>query len=218
MQPARRIGVGDRFADVHGERDDVVFYAGFDFIDAGGIDFRAGTTRGGGVFGHLAGFRERFRGGQLHFQPFGVFAGIAPDAAHFFAGVAWNQGTLPLCMRDKSFVMIRYFGVCGRLAAIQQTATRRWPPQECRDLTAPGQTCLIVRMRESSEMADSFPSYTAGGISDAAAVERTLSGEREAYRVLVERYSAYVYRVAYRMTGNSHDAEEAVQEAFLRSY
>lgn len=56
------------------------------------------------------------------------------------------------------------------------------------------------------------------GISDAAAVERTLAGEREAYRVLVERHSAYVYRVAYRMTGNQHDAEEVVQEAFLRAY
>ncbi len=76
----------------------------------------------------------------------------------------------------------------------------------------------MVRMRESSEMADSFGSYTAGGISDAAAVERTLAGEREAYRVLVERHSAYVYRVAYRMMGNSHDAEEVVQEAFLRAY
>ena len=67
-------------------------------------------------------------------------------------------------------------------------------------------------------MADSFGSYTAAGISDAAAVERTLAGEREAYRVLVERHSAYVYRVAYRMMGNSHDAEEVVQEAFLRAY
>jgi len=67
-------------------------------------------------------------------------------------------------------------------------------------------------MRESSERVD------AGGISDAAAVERTLAGERDAYRVLVERHSTYVYRVAYRMTGNSHDAEEIVQEAFLRAY
>lgn len=56
------------------------------------------------------------------------------------------------------------------------------------------------------------------GISDMAAVARTLAGEREAYRVLVERHSAYVYRVAYRMTGNPHDAEEVVQEAFLRAY
>jgi len=73
-------------------------------------------------------------------------------------------------------------------------------------------------MRESSEMAEALTGYTAGGISDATAVERTLAGEREAYRVLVERHSAYVYRVAYRMTGNSHDAEEVVQEAFLRGY
>jgi RNA polymerase sigma-70 factor (ECF subfamily) len=73
-------------------------------------------------------------------------------------------------------------------------------------------------MRESSEMADSFGTRSAGGISDAAAVARTLAGEREAYRVLVERHSAYVYRVAYRMMGNSHDAEEVVQEAFLRAY
>ena len=67
-------------------------------------------------------------------------------------------------------------------------------------------------------MAEALTGNHAGGISDAAAVERTLAGEREAYRVLVERHSAYVYRVAYRMTGNSHDAEEVVQEAFLRAY
>jgi RNA polymerase sigma-70 factor, ECF subfamily len=56
------------------------------------------------------------------------------------------------------------------------------------------------------------------GIPDALAVERTLAGDRDAYRVLVDRYSLYIYRLAYRMTGNSHDAEEVVQEAFLRAY
>jgi RNA polymerase sigma-70 factor, ECF subfamily len=55
-------------------------------------------------------------------------------------------------------------------------------------------------------------------VSDAVAVDRTLAGDRDAYRVLVDRYSLYLYRVAYRMTGNSHDAEEVVQEAFLRAY
>ena len=67
-------------------------------------------------------------------------------------------------------------------------------------------------MRASGEQAESV------AVSDAAAVERTLAGEREAYRVLVERHSAYVYRLAYRMTGNKEDAEEVVQEAFLRAY
>jgi RNA polymerase sigma-70 factor, ECF subfamily len=54
--------------------------------------------------------------------------------------------------------------------------------------------------------------------SDALAVERTLAGERDAFRVLVERHSQNVFRLAYRMTGNQHDAEEVVQEAFLRAY
>jgi RNA polymerase sigma-70 factor, ECF subfamily len=54
--------------------------------------------------------------------------------------------------------------------------------------------------------------------SDAAAVERTLGGDRDAFRVLVERHSHNVFRLAYRMTGNRQDAEEVVQEAFLRAY
>jgi RNA polymerase sigma-70 factor (ECF subfamily) len=67
-------------------------------------------------------------------------------------------------------------------------------------------------MNESIERAE------AGGISDAMAIERTLGGDRDAYRVLVERHSRNVYQMAYRMTGNKHDAEEVVQEAFLRGY
>ena len=55
-------------------------------------------------------------------------------------------------------------------------------------------------------------------LPDAVAVERTLAGDRDAYRILVERHSQNVYRLAYRMAGNSHDAEEIVQEAFLRGY
>jgi RNA polymerase sigma-70 factor, ECF subfamily len=67
-------------------------------------------------------------------------------------------------------------------------------------------------MRASGEQAESV------AISDALAVERTLAGDREAYRVLVERHSLYVYRLAFRMTGTREDAEEVVQEAFLRAY
>src|SRR6202790_4087447 len=53
---------------------------------------------------------------------------------------------------------------------------------------------------------------------DAGAIELTLAGDREAFRVLVERHSVSVFRLAYRLTGNRHDAEEVVQEAFLRAY
>ena len=54
--------------------------------------------------------------------------------------------------------------------------------------------------------------------SDAVAVERTLAGDRDAFRALIERHSHNVFRLAYRMTGNRQDAEEVVQEAFLRAY
>jgi RNA polymerase sigma-70 factor (ECF subfamily) len=54
--------------------------------------------------------------------------------------------------------------------------------------------------------------------ADAIAIERTLAGDRDAFRILVERHSAVVFRLAYRLTGNHHDAEEIVQEAFLRAY
>ncbi|HXH67423.1 MAG TPA: RNA polymerase sigma factor [Candidatus Limnocylindrales bacterium] len=55
-------------------------------------------------------------------------------------------------------------------------------------------------------------------VSDAMAVERTLGGDRDAYRVLVERHNRTVYKMAYRIMGNAHDAEEVVQESFLRAY
>src|ERR1700724_1502337 len=69
-----------------------------------------------------------------------------------------------------------------------------------------------------NRMQQSVESTQAIAESDAIAVERTLAGDREAFRVLVERHSQNVFRLAYRMTGNQHDAEEVVQEAFLRAY
>jgi RNA polymerase sigma-70 factor (ECF subfamily) len=54
--------------------------------------------------------------------------------------------------------------------------------------------------------------------SDAAAVARVCAGETEAFRVLVDRYSRKVFRLAYRMTRNEQDAEDVVQETFLRAY
>jgi len=54
--------------------------------------------------------------------------------------------------------------------------------------------------------------------TDAIAIERVLAGDRDAYRALVDRHSRNVHRLAYRLTGNAHDAEDVVQEAFLRAY
>src|SRR5919201_6219586 len=55
--------------------------------------------------------------------------------------------------------------------------------------------------------------------SDAAAVlARARQGDGEAFRALVERHSRSVFRLAFRMTGNEQDAEDVVQESFLRAY
>jgi RNA polymerase sigma-70 factor (ECF subfamily) len=54
--------------------------------------------------------------------------------------------------------------------------------------------------------------------TDAAAVALARDGNNEAFRALVERHSRAVFRVAQRMTGNAQDAEDVVQETFLKAY
>jgi RNA polymerase sigma-70 factor, ECF subfamily len=55
--------------------------------------------------------------------------------------------------------------------------------------------------------------------SDRAAVlARARQGDSDAFRALVERHSHRVFRLAFRMTGNEQDAEDVVQESFLRAY
>jgi len=71
-----------------------------------------------------------------------------------------------------------------------------------RDLTGAGNPRLTNRMPQT----------------DAATVALARDGNSEAFRALVERHSRAVYRLAHRMTGNPSDAEDVVQETFLKAY
>jgi len=55
-------------------------------------------------------------------------------------------------------------------------------------------------------------------MTDGEAIERTLAGDDEAFRVLVERYARAVHRIAARITGHAEDAEDVVQESMIRAY
>src|SRR5579875_2551610 len=54
--------------------------------------------------------------------------------------------------------------------------------------------------------------------TDHSVVRAVLAGDKDAYGALVRAHSSSVFRVAFRIVGNEADAEEIVQEAFLRGY
>lgn len=53
---------------------------------------------------------------------------------------------------------------------------------------------------------------------DDAELSRARAGDAEAFRCLVERHARGVFRLAFRMLGNEEDAEDVVQEAFLKAW
>jgi len=55
-------------------------------------------------------------------------------------------------------------------------------------------------------------------IHDEELVGRHLRGDREAFRLLVDRYTRSIYNLAYRYTGDRAEAENITQETFLRVY
>lgn len=56
------------------------------------------------------------------------------------------------------------------------------------------------------------------GENDAQLLRRVLAGEREVYAQLVERYRDRLGRYALRMLGERADADDVLQETFVRAY
>ncbi len=54
--------------------------------------------------------------------------------------------------------------------------------------------------------------------TDFELIKRTLSGDQDAFTVLVQKYQKRVHALAWRKTGDFHVAEEITQDTFLRAY
>jgi RNA polymerase sigma-70 factor, ECF subfamily len=55
-------------------------------------------------------------------------------------------------------------------------------------------------------------------VGDAYLVARARDGYLDAYELLVRRHSAMAYRVALRLCGNHHDAQDIAQEALIAAW
>jgi len=56
------------------------------------------------------------------------------------------------------------------------------------------------------------------GSDDSALLSRARSGDRDAYRALVERYQRRVYNLAFSLVKSKEDAADIAQDAFVKAY
>lgn len=62
------------------------------------------------------------------------------------------------------------------------------------------------------------PVEQAEGFDEAALVQRAQQGDTAAFAELVKKYERKIYRVALHITNNQEDAEDVLQESFLKAY
>jgi RNA polymerase sigma-70 factor (ECF subfamily) len=55
-------------------------------------------------------------------------------------------------------------------------------------------------------------------VGDRAIVQAILGGDRDAFRLILEREQVAVYRACLRILGRPHDAEDVAQESFVMAY
>jgi len=55
-------------------------------------------------------------------------------------------------------------------------------------------------------------------ISDEEIIRKCLNGEKEAYRIFIERYEDKIFNLIYRYVGSYHSAQDIAQESFVKAF
>ncbi|HZN68493.1 MAG TPA: sigma-70 family RNA polymerase sigma factor [Tepidisphaeraceae bacterium] len=97
-------------------------------------------------------------------------------------------------------------------AAKPQAAGKPLPPQRTVAAHQP------TKPPAPSPETDDLKPVSLGRASDEELMRRTQNGDRQAFSLLYERYSASVLSYLYRMLGNVEDVESIGQEVFLRAF
>src|SRR5437899_7401417 len=71
---------------------------------------------------------------------------------------------------------------------------------------------------EAAAAPNDRPDVPPQGPSDGQLVERALAGDRGQFDELIRRYQRQAVAVSYRLLGNTHDALEVTQDAFLKAF
>lgn len=74
-----------------------------------------------------------------------------------------------------------------------------------------------LRGRSTFTLPDAAPSPHVAD-DDRSVVARVLAGDRDVFRILVEREGPAVVRACHRVLGDLHEAEDAAQEAFVTAF
>ena len=62
------------------------------------------------------------------------------------------------------------------------------------------------------------PALSVGAFDESALVARAQAGDQAAFTTLVEHYQRKIYRIGKNITQNNEDAEDVLQETFLKAY
>lgn len=55
-------------------------------------------------------------------------------------------------------------------------------------------------------------------VTDELLVTKVLSGERDAFDILIRKYQGIIYNYIYKMTLSREDSEDIIQEVFIKAY